>query len=32
MRNSNREAARAQRILAERDYCHDRYDSLTVKP
>jgi hypothetical protein len=24
-----REAARAQRILAERDYCHDRYQSLT---
>lgn len=24
-----REAARAQRILAERDYCHDRYDALT---
>ncbi len=27
-----RESARAQRILAEREYCHDRYDSLTVKP
>lgn len=24
-----RESARADRILAERDYCHDRYDSLT---
>lgn len=27
-----REAARAQRILAERDACHDKYDALTVKP
>lgn len=27
-----REAARAQRILAERDYCHDRYDALTSAP
>lgn len=27
-----REAARADRILAERDYCHQRYDALTVKP
>jgi hypothetical protein len=24
-----REAARADRILAERDYCHDRYEALT---
>lgn len=27
-----RESARADRILTERDHCHDRYDALTVKP
>lgn len=27
-----REAARAQRILLERDACHATYDTLTVKP
>lgn len=27
-----REAARAQRVLTERDACHSAYDALTVKP